>query len=86
MAGIINQNLIAICQVGICGRTGSGKSSLTMSLFRAVMISDGEILLDGLNIMHVPLHVLRSKLSVIPQEPVLFSGTIRLVRICSSFE
>lgn len=70
-----------LLQIGICGRTGSGKSSLTMSLFRAVHISDGEILVDDINIMHVPLHLLRSKISIIPQEPVMFSGTIRLTQL-----
>jgi ABC-type multidrug transport system fused ATPase/permease subunit len=64
-------------KVGICGRTGSGKTSLTMSLFRAVTVSDGEIHLDGVNIAQVPLETLRAKLSIIPQEPILFSGTVR---------
>jgi ABC-type multidrug transport system fused ATPase/permease subunit len=50
-----------------------------MSLFRAVSISDGEILLDGVSIVSVPLHTLRAKLSIIPQEPVLFSGSVRSV-------
>jgi ABC-type multidrug transport system fused ATPase/permease subunit len=52
-----------------------------MSLFRAVHISDGEILIDGINIMRVPLHLLRSKISIIPQEPVMFSGTVRLAHL-----
>ena len=66
-----------LVQVGICGRTGSGKSSLARSLFSAVHVCSGEILLDGVNIARVPLSRLRSSLSIIPQDPVLFSGSIR---------
>ena len=64
-------------KVGICGRTGSGKTSLAMSLFSAVHVCSGEIVLDGVNIARIPLSRLRSSLSIIPQDPVLFSGTVR---------
>nr|CAD7432254.1 unnamed protein product [Timema monikensis] len=64
-------------KVGICGRTGSGKSSLVMSLFHMVDVYEGSIEIDGIDITQVPLQVLRSRLSIIPQDVIMFSGTIR---------
>uniref|UniRef100_A0A286XDQ4 ATP binding cassette subfamily C member 9 n=1 Tax=Cavia porcellus TaxID=10141 RepID=A0A286XDQ4_CAVPO len=64
-------------KVGICGRTGSGKSSLSLAFFRMVDIFDGKIVIDGIDISKLPLHTLRSRLSIILQDPILFSGSIR---------
>ncbi|XP_046419118.1 multidrug resistance-associated protein 1 isoform X8 [Neodiprion fabricii] len=65
-------------KVGIVGRTGAGKSSLTLSLFRIIEAAGGKIFIDGLDISQMGLHALRSRLTIIPQDPVLFSGTLRL--------
>lgn len=63
--------------VGLCGRSGAGKSSILQALFRIVEIEKGGIYIDGVDTRSVGLDVLRSRISIIPQDPVLFSGSIR---------
>ncbi|XP_070558777.1 ATP-binding cassette sub-family C member 9-like isoform X1 [Ptychodera flava] len=73
----VNVNFKAGEKIGICGRTGSGKSSLALALFRIINTFKGRIVIDGIDISRVPLLTLRERLVIIPQDSVLFAGTIR---------
>ena len=64
-------------KVGIVGRTGAGKSTLALAIFRALEAEKGQIVIDGLNIGEIGLQDLREKITIVPQDPTLFMGTIR---------
>ena len=64
-------------KVGIVGRTGAGKSTISMAIMRIVELAGGKIEIDGVDISKIDLTVLRSQITMIPQDPILFSGTLR---------
>ncbi|CAL1293324.1 unnamed protein product [Larinioides sclopetarius] len=74
----INLSIEASEKVGIIGRTGAGKSSITLALFRIIEPFSGTISIDDIDITKIGLHNLRKKLTIIPQDPVLFTGTLRI--------
>ncbi|KAM4617911.1 ATP-binding cassette sub-family C member 8 isoform 2-T2 [Discoglossus pictus] len=73
----VNAHISPGQKIGICGRTGSGKSSFSLAFFRMVDTFQGRIIIDGIDIAKLPLQTLRSRLSIILQDPILFSGSIR---------
>ena len=73
----LNLNIPAGARVGVVGRTGAGKSSLMVALMRLVECSGGSICIDGVDIKGLGLAFLRKKIAIVPQDPVLFSGTVR---------
>ena len=64
-------------KIGVVGRTGAGKSSLFQILFRFVDVESGSVEIDGVSAATVPLRRLRESIAIIPQDPFLFSGTVR---------
>ena len=64
-------------RLGVCGRTGAGKSSLVAALFRLVEVAGGRVVVDGVDVARLDLADLRRSLSLIPQDPTLFRGTVR---------
>ena len=64
-------------KIGIVGRTGAGKSTISLALTRIVEIEEGSIEIDNLNIQQLALSKVREKITIIPQDPTLFTGTLR---------
>ncbi|GAB7351130.1 hypothetical protein MBLNU459_g1588t1 [Dothideomycetes sp. NU459] len=64
-------------KIGLCGRTGSGKSSAILALFRMLQTTSGSLTIDGIDIAHIPHETLCSRFNAIPQEPLLLPGSLR---------
>lgn len=73
----LNVNINAGAKIGIIGRTGAGKSSIVQALFRLIEPDCGTIIIDGQNYLYAGLHDLRDQMSVIPQFPFIFQGSLR---------
>jgi len=73
----INFSIKPLEKVGIVGRTGAGKSSLALALFRSLEAETGKIVIDGIDISTIGLQDLRQSITMVPQDPTLFTGTIR---------
>jgi len=73
----VTVKIMAREKVGIVGRTGAGKSSLMQALFRMVEIESGTIVIDGVDISEIGLTDLRKQLAIIPQDPLVFMGSVR---------
>lgn len=73
----VNFEIKAGEKVGVCGRTGAGKSSLTMVLYRIIEVESGTVSIDGVDVGELGLHDLRSRLSIIPQDSQMFAGSLR---------
>ncbi|KAF0701401.1 Aste57867_8103 [Aphanomyces stellatus] len=83
----VHVSIVSGEKIGIVGRTGAGKSSLTMALFRMHDAASGSIRIDGVDIATIGVHTLRRAIAIIPQTPVLFQGTLRTVLDpCSDFD
>ena len=64
-------------KIGVVGRTGAGKSTICLAISRIVEIFKGQILIDGIDIHKLPLDEVRRRITVIPQDPTMFTGTLR---------
>ncbi|TKY85683.1 hypothetical protein EX895_005223 [Sporisorium graminicola] len=73
----LNLDIKAGERIGVVGRTGAGKSSLTLALFRIIEAAEGKILIDGIDVSKIGLKDLRSAIAIIPQDPQLWEGTLR---------
>ena len=73
----LNFEILPNEKIGVCGRTGSGKSTLCLSLFRLIEPNEGTIIIDDIDIQKIGLDLLRQNLTYIPQEPILMEGTLK---------
>lgn len=73
----LNLDIKAGERIGVVGRTGAGKSSMTLALFRIIEAAEGKIMIDGIDVSQIGLKDLRSAIAIIPQDPQLWEGTLR---------